>query len=203
MKTNDGSANTKWSIDHAYSEIGFKVRHLIFGHVKGAFKVFDASIYTTAKNFRNAEVDLWIDASSITTGDAKRDKHLKGSDFLNVKKYKRITFTSCSIAKCDTGSNHELCGELTVKGITQMVKLIVQYGGLIKDAWGNERTGYTVTGIINRNDWGLQLNSTIESGELMFSDEVELSCEVELTKKSQNCLALQYEDTFEEFYCNQ
>ena len=71
----------KWSIDPAHSEIAFKVRHLMIAHVNGSFKTFDASIYTTGKDFTSAEIDLWIDASSVTTGDEKRDEHLKGPEF--------------------------------------------------------------------------------------------------------------------------
>jgi len=89
----------KWSIDQAHSEIAFKVRHLMIAHVKGSFKGFDASIYTTAKDFTTAIIDLWIDPSSITTGDVKRDEHLKGADFFDVKNHKEITFTSSTIEK--------------------------------------------------------------------------------------------------------
>ncbi|MBK9508420.1 MAG: YceI family protein [Cytophagaceae bacterium] len=72
---------TKWSIDQAHSDITFRIRHLMIAHVKGAFKTFDANIYTTGNDFSTAEIDVWIDSSSINTGDANRDDHLKALDF--------------------------------------------------------------------------------------------------------------------------
>ena len=186
---------TKWSIDQAHSEMSFKVRHLMIAHVKGTFKTFDASIYTTAKDFTTAEIDLWIDASSINTGDEKRDEHLKSADFFDVKNHKQITFTSSTIEKADAENSHELWGELTIKGITKQIKLDVQFGGVIMDPWGNEKAGFTITGKINRSDWELTWNTPIQTGGLMVSDEVIISCEVELTKVIQNELVMELEPT--------
>jgi polyisoprenoid-binding protein YceI len=197
MKSNEVAARTKWSIDQAHSEIGFKVKHLMIAHVKGAFKKFDASICTIANDFRTSEVDLWIDTTSLTTGDVVRDRHLKSRDFFDVKNHKQITFTSSTIVKSDADGNHELWGELTMMGITQNIKLNVQFGGLLNDPWGNERAGFTVSGVINRSDWGLTWNAPTESGGLMVSDEVEISCELELTKIGQKYLTMQVEPTVE------
>lgn len=171
---------TKWSIDHTHSEIAFKVRHLMIAHVKGEFKTFDASIYTEEKDFSTAEIDLWIDVSSITTGDAKRDEHLKSADFFDVQTHKQITFTSSTIGQPDTDGNQELWGELTMRGVTKNVKLIVQSGGIIKDPWGNEKAGFTISGKINRTDWGLIWNAPIESGGVLVGEEVTISVEIEL-----------------------
>lgn len=193
MKSNHTDTKTKWSVDQAHSEISFKVRHLMISHVKGTFKTFDASIYTIGKDFLTAEVDLWIDASSINTGDVKRDEHMKSPDFFDVEKFKQITFTSSTIQKSDEEGNHELWGELTMMGITQNIKLNLQLGGILNDPWGNERAGFTVSGKINRSNWGLTWNSPIEAGGLMVSDEISISCEVELTNIGQNNLTMQLE----------
>ena len=139
MKKSEISTKTKWAIDQSHSEISFKVRHLMIAHVRGTFKTFDASIYTYAKGFRTAEVDLWIDASSINTGDEKIEKHLKSNDFLDVKNHKQITFTSSTIGPANADGNHELWGKLTMVGTTQNVKLNVQFGGMLNDPWRNER----------------------------------------------------------------
>jgi polyisoprenoid-binding protein YceI len=171
---------TKWSIDPAHSEISFKVRHLMIAHVKGTFKKFEANIYTNKNDFTTAEIDLWIETSSVSTGDEKRDGHLKGSEFFNIEKHKQITFTSSSMGKKDDHGNHELWGELTICGIPKNVKLLVQFGGLMKDPWGNERAGFTLVGKINRSDWGLDWNTSLDTGGLMLSDEVAISCEIEL-----------------------
>ena len=195
METTDVTTKTKWSIDQAHSEIDFKVRHLMIAHVKGEFKTFDASIYTTAKDFETAEIDLWIDASSIITGDAKRDEHLKSADFFDVQNHKQITFISSTIGKSDPDGNHGLWGELTMRGISKNVKLNVQFGGIMKDPWGNEKAGFTVTGKINRSDWGLIWNTSIEAGGVMVSEEVTISCEVELTNIGQKDLTMLLENS--------
>lgn len=184
---------TKWSLDPAHSEIGFRVKHLMIAHVKGTFKTFDASIYTSSNDFTTAEVDLWIDPSSINTGDTKRDEHLKSADFFDVMNHKQITFTSSTIGKPDSDGNHELWGELTMMGITKNVKLNAQFGGIIKDPWGNEKAGFDITGKIKRSDWGLTWNAPIEAGGFLVSDEVSISCEIELINKGQTDMTMKLE----------
>jgi len=171
---------TKWSLDQAHSEIGFRIKHLMIAHVKGTFKTFEASIYTTSNDFTTAEVNVWIDPASIDTRDAKRDEHLKSADFFDVNNHKQITFTSSTIGKPDTDGNHELWGELTMMGVTKNVKLNAQFGGIIKDPWGIEKAGFDISGKIRRSDWGLTWNAPIEAGGLLVSDELSISCEVEL-----------------------
>ena len=195
METALVTTQTRWSIDPAHCEIAFKVRHLMIAHVKGSFKTFDASIYTNSNDFTSAEVDLWIDPSSIFTGDTKRDEHLKSPDFFDVEKHKQITFTSSTMGKPDADGNLELWGELTMLGVTNNVKLNVQFGGIAKDPWGNEKAGLTLTGVINRSDWGLVWNATIETGGLMVSDEVNISCEVELINKGQEDMTMKLEQS--------
>jgi polyisoprenoid-binding protein YceI len=195
METNLATTKTKWSVDQSHSEIEFKVRHLMIAHVKGAFKTFDASIYTDANDFTTAEVDLWIDPASINTGDAKRDEHLKSADFFDTQNHKQISFTSSTMGQPDKDGNMELWGELTMVGITKNVKLNVQFGGIIKDPWGNEKAGFTVTGKINRSDWGLVWNATLETGGLMVSDEVTITCEAELINIGQEDLKMKLESS--------
>ncbi len=186
---------TRWSIDQAHSEIAFKVKHLMIAHVKGTFKTFDASIYTNSNDFTTADVDLWIDASSIFTGDTKRDEHLKSAEFLDVIKHKQITFISSTMGKPDADGNQELWGELTIIGVTKNVKLNVQFGGIAKDPWGNEKAGFTLSGKINRSDWGLVWNATLETGGVMVSDEVNISCELELINKGQEDMTMRLEQS--------
>jgi polyisoprenoid-binding protein YceI len=184
---------TKWSVDKSHSEIAFKIRHLMIAHVKGTFKTFDANICTTGKDFTTAQIDLWIDSSSISTGDSKRDAHLTGADFFDVQNHKQITFVSSTIGKPDAEGNHELWGELTMKGITKNVKLSVRFGGIAKDPWGNEKAGFEVTGKFNRNDWGLIWNAPVETGGLMVSEEVVISCEVELINAGKKIQTMELE----------
>lgn len=171
----------KWSIDQAHTEIGFKVKHLMISNVKGSFKFFDGSIYTTGRDFSTAEIDFWIDPASIETGNPKRDEHLKSKDFFDVENYKDVTFMASTIGKANDDGIHESWGELTMVGVTQKIKLDVEFGGIIKDPWTNEKAGFSITGKIKRSDWGLVWNSTIEAGGVMVSDEISIICEVELT----------------------
>lgn len=181
MKTTDVNTNVKWTMDQAHSEIEFKVRHLMISNVKGYFKIFDASIYTFEQDFTTAEIDLWIDASSIETNDSKRDEHLKSAEFFDVENHKQITFVSNTIGQADVFGNQEVWGDLTIKGITKNIVLNVRFGGIVTDPWGNEKAGFTVTGVINRTDFGLVWNTTLETGGIMVSEEVSIVCEVQLT----------------------
>lgn len=172
---------TKWSIDHAHSEIAFKVRHLMIAHVKGIFSTYNAHIYTSNNDFTTAKIDLWIDVDSINTGDKKRDVHLKSDEFFDIKNHKQIQFVSSSIKKTDVKDNYELRGMLSIKGFPQEVVLNVEFGGIAIDPWGNEKAGFLVTGTINKIAWGLGWNKPLTSGGFMLSEDVIISCEMELT----------------------
>lgn len=177
------TTQTQWAIDSTHSEIAFKIRHLMIAHVRGTFKTFDATIITTNRDFTTVEVDLRIAASSIQTGDKGRDEHLMSKDFFDVQNHKEIVFRCNTISKEDADGNHEMWGELTIKNITKKVKMDVEFGGISKDPWGNEKAGFTVTGKLNRSDWGLTWNTPLDSGGVMVSDEVQIACELELVNK--------------------
>jgi polyisoprenoid-binding protein YceI len=175
----------KWTIDPFHSEIAFKVKHLMISNVKGVFKEFDASIYTTGDDFMTAEIDCWINPSSIDTGNTDRNAHLKSADFLDVENHKEINFTANTYEKVDNDGSYELYGDLTVKGITKRIKLDVEFGGVMKDPWGNEKAGFAINGKINRKDWGLEWNSMLEGGGLLVGNDVWISCEVQLSKSNE------------------
>ncbi len=175
---------TKWILDPVHSEIAFKVKHLMITNVKGVFKEYGASIYTTGEDFMTSEIDFWLDPASIDTGVADRDAHLKSADFLDVENHKQITFTGDSYEAVDNDGSYTLYGNLTIKGITKQVKLDVEFGGVMKDPWGNEKAGFAINGKINRKDWGLNWNAALEAGGVLVSDEVRISCEVQLVKQS-------------------
>lgn len=184
---------TKWSIDPAHSEIAFKVKHLMITNVKGTFKVFDANIYTYDKDFTTAQIELWIETASITTGYETRDEHLKSSDFFNVKNHKQITFVSSSIGKPDMNNNCELIGELKMNGISKLINLNLQLAGIVNNPRGIEKAGLSVTGKINRSDWGLTWNAALEAGGILVGDEIVISCEIELNNVVQKQLVVELE----------
>ncbi len=177
-------ARTKWVIDALHSQIGFKVKHLMFTNVRGYFKEFEADIVTTGDDFMTAEIDFWINPSSISTGDEKRDGHLRNSDFFEVETYKEINFIGNTYEKTGDANNYVLYGDLTMKGVKKQIKLNVEFGGVIKDPWGNVKAVFNIHGKINRKDWGINWNAALEAGGVLVSDEVEINCEVQLAKEA-------------------
>ncbi len=179
---------TKWIIDPIHSEIGFRVRHLMITNIKGVFKNYEVSIYTTGNDFLTAEVDFWVDASSIDTGAPDRDAHLRSADFLDVENHKQINFTGNTYEQVDSDGSYELYGDLTIKGIKKRIKLDVEFGGVMKDPWGAEKAGFTVNGKISRKEWDLNWNASLENGGVLVADEVRISCEIQLLKSNEETL---------------
>lgn len=174
----------KWVIDPTHSEIEFKVKHLMVTNVKGKFREFEASIYTTGDDFMSAEIDCWINVDSVDTGNADRDKHLKSADFFDAEKHKEITFRANTVENIDSDGSYELWGELSIRGITKKIKLDVEFGGIVKDPWGNEKAAFTINGKLNRKDWELNWNAALEAGGVLVSDEVRINCEIQLVRSA-------------------
>ena len=182
MKTAIVACRTKWSIDNAHSEIGFKVKHLMVTNVRGKFTDYDASIFTTGEDFLRADIDFWLNPSSVNTGDLKRDEHLKSPDFFDADHFKEIYFTANTFEK--VGDNkHEVYGDLTMKGIKKRIKLDDEFAGVAEDPWGNHKAGFTVSGKINRKDWGLNWNAALETGGVLVGDDVTINCELQLSRQ--------------------
>ncbi|MEO7313279.1 MAG: YceI family protein [Chitinophagaceae bacterium] len=179
------STQSKWVIDPSHSEIAFKVKHLMITNVKGVFTQFEASILTTGDDFMTAEIDFSLDPSSVNTGSADRDTHLKGADFFDVENHKQITFSANTYENVDGDGSYELWGDLTIKGITKRIKLDVEFGGVAKDPWGNVKAGFTINGKINRKDFGLIWNAALEAGGVLVSEDVRISCDIQLLKTTE------------------
>jgi len=183
MKTEEILTKVKWGIDPAHSEVSFKVKHLMITNVKGVFKEFDGSIYTTGEDFMTSEVDFFVNPASVDTGDKKRDEHIKSADFFDVEKHKQITFIGNTYEKVND-KNYKLYGDLTIKGITKQIKLDVEFSGVMIDPWGNEKAGFTINGKINRKDFDLNWNTGLEAGGVLVSEDVNINCEIQLIKQS-------------------
>lgn len=175
-------STTKWAIDAAHSEIGFKVKHMMFTNVSGSFQKFDAFIEADGDNFENAKIEFTGDVDSITTGSADRDGHLRSADFFDAEKFPQLTFKATSFTKESEGE-YTLKGDLTIHGVTKPVKLDVDFGGLAKDPWGNTKVGMSIEGKINRKDWGLNWNSALEAGGVLVGEEVKLAIELQFVKQ--------------------
>lgn len=176
------STKEKWVIDPTHSEIEFKVKHLMITNVKGRFNEFDASIYTTNDNFTSVEIDCFINAASVDTGNEDRDKHLRSSDFFDVENHPQISFQADTVENVDKDGSYELWGNLTIRGISKKIKLDVEFGGIVKDPWGNEKAAFSINGKINRKDWELNWNAALEAGGVLVSEEVRISCEIQLVR---------------------
>ena len=174
-------ATTKWAIDPTHSEIGFKVKHMMFTNVSGKFDQYDGSIETDENDFTTAKISFSAAIDSIDTRNSDRDNHLKSADFFDVENHPKLTFTGKSFSKINE-NNYELVGDLNIKDITKEVKLPVEFSGLMQDPWGNTKVGLNIEGKINRKDWGLNWNSELETGGVLVGEEVKLIIDLQLVK---------------------
>ena len=176
------STKTTWVSDPTHSEILFKIKHLMITNVKGEFRNFSAKVETEGEDFSNGKTTVEIEADSIFTNNNDRDNHLKSADFFEAEKHPKLNFESSSLTKLDE-ENYLLKGLLTIKDVSKEIVLDVEFGGLMKDPYGNEKAGFSVSGKINRKDWGLNWNAALEAGGVMVSDEVRINAEIQFVKK--------------------
>lgn len=175
-------ATTKWALDPTHSEIGFKVKHMMFTNVSGRFAQFTGEAETEGDSFDNAKFSFSGDIDSVSTGNADRDGHLRSADFFDAENHPKITFESTSFTKKNEGE-YTLTGTLTVRGVSKEVNLDAEFGGIANDPWGNTKAGLSITGKLNRKDWGLTWNSALEAGGVLVGDEVKLAIELQFVKQ--------------------
>lgn len=174
-------STTTWIIDPAHSEITFKVKHLMISSVKGEFRTFTGEI--NGEDFTQATVTANLEAASIFTNNSDRDTHLKSADFFDTETYKDITFKSTGLTQ-KSEDEFVLSGLLTIKDTTKAIDLSLEYGGQMKDPYGNEKAGFSISGKLNRKDWGLNWNAALEAGGVMVSDEVKIAGELQFVKQT-------------------
>lgn len=169
--------SVKWNLDKTHSEVQFKVKHMVISTVTGDFSSFDAHAESEDEVFKNAKFEFSADVNSISTKNEQRDEHLKSDDFFNSSEFPKLTFKGSEF------EGEKLKGEITMKGVTKPITLDVDFGGVITDPYGNQRAGFEFTGQLNRKDFGLNWNGTLESGGLVVSDNVKLFVNLEFTKQ--------------------
>lgn len=174
---------TKWILDPTHSELLFKIKHLMITNVKGEFQKFNVNVESNGNDFSDAKVSAVIDTESIFTNNEDRDAHLRSADFFDAEKYPSITFNSTELNKLDD-DNYQLKGILDMHGVEKELILDVEFGGFAKDPYGNHKAGFSVSGKLNRKDWGLNWNAALEAGGVMVSDEVRLNAEVQFVQES-------------------
>jgi polyisoprenoid-binding protein YceI len=168
-----------FAFDTSHSEIGFKVRHFV-SKVGGRFGKFEGAIVLDRARPEESSVELKIDATSIDTGNPNREKHLASPDFFDTAKFPEITFKSTKVA-AKSKDTYEVTGNLTMKGVTKPVTLTVVANGFANDGRGGQKTGFDVTGKLNRKDFGVSWNAVVDQSAVL-SDDVDLVISVEANK---------------------
>jgi polyisoprenoid-binding protein YceI len=176
-------ATKTWALDPTHSEIQFKIKHLMITNVTGSFNIFTVSAQTEDEDFTKAKVSFTADVNSISTNNDQRDTHLKSADFFDAEKFPQVKFEATKSENIDGDGSYELYGDLTIRDVTKNVKLSVEFGGVVKDPWGNTKAGFTINGKINRKDFGLTWNAVTEAGGVMVSEEVRLFAEIQLIEQ--------------------
>jgi polyisoprenoid-binding protein YceI len=174
-----------WNIDSDHSNIGFKVRHLMVSNVKGVFGKVQGVVNINDKDITRSSAQVTIDTTSIDTGVAKRDAHLKSADFLDVAKFPVMSFMSTKVAR-NGADKLAVSGNLTLHGVTRPVVLDVEGPSQVaKDPKGNIRRGASASTKIDRKDFGLTWNKALETGGVLVGDEVTISIEIEMVKAAE------------------
>jgi len=172
---------TKWTLDASHSNIQFKIKHLVISTVTGHFATFSAEVESDGDNFENAKIHFTADPNSISTGQEQRDGHLKSVDFFDTANHPTIDFVSSSLTKSGDDT-YRLNGNLTLRGVTKPIELNVEFGGMMKDPYGNLKVGFEVTGKIKRKEFGLTWDAVTEAGGIVVSDEVKILANVQFAK---------------------
>ena len=167
-----------WDIDVVHSEIGFSVRHLMVSKVKGRFGDFSGT-FVTAENPLESSVEATVVLSSVDTGNADRDAHLRSVDFFDVDNHTTLEYRSTGI-RYDDAEGFVVDGDLTLRGVTKHVPLQLEIHGFQQTTpFGDSRTGFTATGEIDRRDFGVSFNSTLEGGGVALGNKVQITLEIE------------------------
>lgn len=168
-----------WKLDQTHSNIGFSIKHMMFTNVKGNFEDYQGEIKMEGTNLEKASLTFTAQVDSINTGNKDRDNHLKSPDFFDTAQFPTISFNSNSITH-QKENEYLIQGDLNMHGISKPVVLNAEFSGLMQDPFGNTKIGLNINGKINRKDWGLNWNSTLETGGLLVGEDVKFDIEVQL-----------------------
>jgi len=177
------AATSTWQIDPNHSAAQFAVRHLAISTVRGAFTKVSGTVQMDDKDISKSSVEVTIDAASVDTRVADRDKDLRSDHFFDTAKYPTLTFKSTRVEQVAPGML-KVTGDLTIHGTTKQVVLEVEGPTApVKDPWGNQRAAASASTKINRQDFGVKWNATMDNGGVVVGDEVSITIDVELVQK--------------------
>jgi len=171
----------RWEIDSSHSGIHFGVRHLLISRVRGRFGRWSGTLHVRDGDWSLAKVEVVIDASSIETGIADRDTHLRAADYLDVKRYPDITFRARYVTSAVDG-RRTVRGMLAIKGRSREVTLEVEDAGVRQDAWGNERAGFSAKVSFDRRHFGVTGNLALKSG-VVIGERIDVEIQVEAVRQ--------------------
>jgi polyisoprenoid-binding protein YceI len=172
--TDSTRARTTWNIDTAHTDVGFSVRHMMIAKVRGSFPGVTGRIEIDSEDLTRSQVDVTIDAASVTTRNEQRDEHLRSDDFFAVEQFPELTFRSTAIEQMKDG-RLAVTGDLTIRGVTREIVLDAKQDGHGVDPWGQSRLGFTASATIDRHDYGLTWNQALEAGGMLVAREVTIT----------------------------
>jgi polyisoprenoid-binding protein YceI len=173
-----------WDIDPTHSRIGFAAKHAMVATVRGQFGSYSGEVHLDEETPANSTVRLEIDVTSVDTGNADRDNHLRTKDFFDLEAHPKMTFVSTKVEKTADDDVYTLIGDLTINGNTNPVAVDFELTGTSNDPWGNFRAGFEGKATINRRDWGLGWNVALDKGGVLVSEKVKLEFDISAVKRA-------------------
>jgi polyisoprenoid-binding protein YceI len=164
-------------LDASHSHVGFAIRHLMVSKVRGQFTKFSGTL-SIGEDPSDSSVEVEVELASVDTSDEKRDAHLRSADFFNTDVHREMTFKSTSVRR-GTGDTWIVSGHLTLNDVTRPIDLVVTYEGSATSPWGSRSIGFSATGKLNREDFGVNWNQALEAGGFLLGKDVNLEIEAE------------------------
>jgi len=181
--TGTGTLTGTYDIDAAHSRLGFAAKHAMVATVRGGFTVYSGEVFLDEENPENSWAKVEIDATSVDTGNADRDAHLKTPDFFDIANHPKITFVSTKVERVEDDV-YTLIGDLTINGKTNPVAVNWELNGTSVDPWGGFRVGFEGKATVNRRDWGLAFQVALDKGGVLVSEKVKLEFDIAAVKRA-------------------
>jgi polyisoprenoid-binding protein YceI len=177
------AATSTWKIDPAHTSAQFAVKHLMISTVRGAFSKVNGTVTVDDQDISKSVVDVTIDVSTVDTREPSRDKDLRSEKFFDVEHFPTMTFKSKKVERVSSGKL-KVTGDLTIRGVTKEVVLDIDGPTApVTDPWGNQRAAVSATTKVNRLDYGVKWNATMDGGGVVVSDQVDITIDAEMTKQ--------------------
>lgn len=172
-----------YTVDPSHTTIGFVARHAMITNVKGSFLDFEGSLHLDGTDPTKSKASLDVTMDSIDTGSADRDGHLKSADFFKTEEHPKMSFRSTK-SEALGGNNYRITGDLSILGTTKPLTIDLEFNGVAKDPFGNERAGFEGKAELLRSEWGLTWNAALETGGVLVSDKIKLVFDISAIKQA-------------------